>query len=999
MGHPVIVELRPAGRPPRPHSVGTRCKLYGDILSRPLSCAPIPGSPISRKVRSPPRGAVQAKEKKQVRSLSRLRLPASKGCDESPLPSAKGAQSATSNASSSPPPEPDFMFSPSRRLDDIQQTINLTPEQNAVMREELKDWYFFPMASAESSSQSGENEVHAKEVHLKAAAPEFSGALPAVAGCHVEQAEQSEPADGRKQTRAPVSQMESQKHRSKIYNSELNATHSVHQKVLEKTSRPSSREKKRHQTSVPPQQSLKERKSPLDYNRWLGTFGEQRSPDVEALIVRCKKRVLENPEFMETLQGALEMPDNVISALNQYMSELKKKHEVCRKEDLEKVEEVIKSLCKGKVYMDMKDFEHFHDIVQSIIAPKGHVTIGRLGPVFSWKADLDFRRADLRRSGRLQVSDILLWLHKLYVAAQEDFEPWMNRDFSDVLQDVVVRCKAKHEVHKYEQTSSLLLTMQQYGRAYRDLRKTTQGSIIIENEGEAEPLQPPSIKCFDDLHLKGKEHFDLVQELGEEVKKTIGAQFWGMGPLKDLKRGKEKIECDYNGNPRRLLDVVRFSVICADLNMARHAIETVRKHHHWEIVRVKSAFASDANVGQTGGYRDIKVNARHKGSGLIIEIQMHILVFYMIKQEGGHKLYEWSRNFNIGGITSAEDVLGEVSLDLLSNMMEIAEIELEHAIQQNAIRKEVKKRMTLFECARLARVADTINEQGWKLLEYIGESKAGSSYPPEKCKVIDQMEKRDIMLKVAKAPKFNISRNHRQELLQKAMQTVEEDEKAGKWISTNDKLFLAECKCAMALSTWGMDEWDIVIPNLEETIDLYAKPSGCGLGYKHPAVARAMMYLGSAFVACGKVQAGIEHLRTAEASMVHWYGELDYRTSDVFLEMSAALKSEFLQMQHSPAHRVEAYQKSVSYLERCLLACKSCFGQADMRVGNVYLHLADIKETRGDREGAIADFSKCVEIWEISGKLHMTYLHTEDEKQKYGRLLSVTKMESKNAGT
>ena len=60
-----------------------------------------------------------------------------------------------------------------------------------------------------------------------------------------------------------------------------------------------------------------------------------------------------------------------------------------------------------------------------------------------------------------------------------------------------------------------------------------------------------------------------------------------------------------------------------------------------------------------------------------------------------------------------------------------------------------------------------------------------------------------------------------------------------------------------------------------------------------------------------------------------------------------------------------------------------------MRVGNVYLHMADVKETCGDREGAMADFAKCMGIWETSGKLQKKYLHTEEEQAMYHRLFLV----------
>lgn len=53
---------------------------------------------------------------------------------------------------SPPPPEPDFMMSPGRRLADLQEILQLNPDQTAAMRDELKDWYF---SDAGSSSARG----------------------------------------------------------------------------------------------------------------------------------------------------------------------------------------------------------------------------------------------------------------------------------------------------------------------------------------------------------------------------------------------------------------------------------------------------------------------------------------------------------------------------------------------------------------------------------------------------------------------------------------------------------------------------------------------------------------------------------------------------------------------------------------------------------------------------------------------------------------------------
>merc|ERR1719161_3397651 len=153
-----------------------------------------------------------------------------------------------------------------------------------------------------------------------------------------------------------------------------------------------------------------------------------------------------------------------------------------------------------------------------------------------------------------------------------------------------------------------------------------------------------------------------------------------MGPLKDETRGNEKIREKYCGNVRKLLDVVRFSVMCKDLESVGKAIDHVKKDTRCKILRIKSGFDPSQKVINSGGYRDVKLNVRHVQTQHVVEIQLQI--FLMFKRDGGHRLYVAARKFAEEGIISSDGVLLELTPALQEEMAKVACLELEETMSK-----------------------------------------------------------------------------------------------------------------------------------------------------------------------------------------------------------------------------------------------------------------------------------------------------------------------------
>ena len=108
------------------------------------------------------------------------------------------------------------------------------------------------------------------------------------------------------------------------------------------------------------------------------------------------------------------------------------------------------------------------------------------------------------------------------------------------------------------------------------------------------------------------------------------------GPAKLNKRCYEKARLCYNGDLSRLSDLRRASVLCPTVAALLELLRALSVTAGIEILRVKNRFSRDYDAtSESGGYRDLQLNVRVGGTGLIWELQLHLEVIEELKKSTG----------------------------------------------------------------------------------------------------------------------------------------------------------------------------------------------------------------------------------------------------------------------------------------------------------------------------------------------------------------------------
>jgi hypothetical protein len=198
--------------------------------------------------------------------------------------------------------------------------------------------------------------------------------------------------------------------------------------------------------------------------------------------------------------------------------------------------------------------------------------------------------------------------------------------------------------------------------------------------------------------------------------------FVHIGPLKDVKRSVEKIVREYGGNHNRLIDIVRGSILCPDIESLLRILNYLRNYDGdlFQLVRIKNGFTDSL---MAGGYRDIKCNIRVAGH--ICEVQFHLDSFYKLKEMRGHDLYNEVRQFQVQGVLSAADLLMGESKDFYDCLECIMRLDIETGKMKTTLQNSgdpfnfKAKSQTLSLLSDLAKYGDVTNVP--KLLSIIRE--------------------------------------------------------------------------------------------------------------------------------------------------------------------------------------------------------------------------------------------------------------------------------------
>jgi hypothetical protein len=109
---------------------------------------------------------------------------------------------------------------------------------------------------------------------------------------------------------------------------------------------------------------------------------------------------------------------------------------------------------------------------------------------------------------------------------------------------------------------------------------------------------------------------------------------------------------EYSGDPLRLKDMLRGSILCLDLREMRNVLQGLRELENQGILRIVQIKNRFRGAAGPGGYRDMNINILF--DGLICEVQIHSLAHYQLKKNA-HPIYVICRSFGLVGELDDDD--------------------------------------------------------------------------------------------------------------------------------------------------------------------------------------------------------------------------------------------------------------------------------------------------------------------------------------------------------
>ena len=165
----------------------------------------------------------------------------------------------------------------------------------------------------------------------------------------------------------------------------------------------------------------------------------------------------------------------------------------------------------------------------------------------------------------------------------------------------------------------------------------------ISSKCKDKQVLQPKFDGIDETSQKGKyiqqiwKKFDALSDDMELVFESISSETGSTfqpGPNKKIERIFEKANLSYSGNLRRVTDYKRVTFICETFNTLSATLRVI--DGKFEIVRVKNRFSKkNRTAKETGGYRDCQILVRLLPSGLLLEVQLHLLAIHDLKTKIG----------------------------------------------------------------------------------------------------------------------------------------------------------------------------------------------------------------------------------------------------------------------------------------------------------------------------------------------------------------------------
>jgi len=168
------------------------------------------------------------------------------------------------------------------------------------------------------------------------------------------------------------------------------------------------------------------------------------------------------------------------------------------------------------------------------------------------------------------------------------------------------------------------------------------------------PRRQMSASDIGDLFLQADRLNDHFQRKLCLICKQHGGQFFYC-EVKAESRTLQKMYRAYGGDWRSLCDIVRTSLLFADLSSLTACLEAIAADPEVKLVRVhndKMRFRHATHAKATGGYRDVQLSMmldtpETRSLGVdkhVAEVQLHLRDMIALKTDGGHANYVLCRN-------------------------------------------------------------------------------------------------------------------------------------------------------------------------------------------------------------------------------------------------------------------------------------------------------------------------------------------------------------------
>ncbi|KGY12652.1 phosphoribosylglycinamide formyltransferase [Vibrio tubiashii] len=160
------------------------------------------------------------------------------------------------------------------------------------------------------------------------------------------------------------------------------------------------------------------------------------------------------------------------------------------------------------------------------------------------------------------------------------------------------------------------------------------------------PVQPYT--DFDILYSKAHQAQAELETLCRSTALLTSTDSYFSG-LKSSQRAKEKIAHELNGQPERITDLARATIVANDIQGIVSAFEVLNRET--TIVSVKNRFKKPA----ASGYRDLNVLVQLPKTKLIAEVQIHLKAIADVKSGPEHEIYKRIQKIERAAANEARD--------------------------------------------------------------------------------------------------------------------------------------------------------------------------------------------------------------------------------------------------------------------------------------------------------------------------------------------------------